>query len=190
MCPSTYTALEYAPHNLTCIVEGYPKPETVWYKDGEEVRIPENLTRSDTGQYLITATNTLSSVNVTVEITIICKLFWWKYPLLAQVIVSLWLILFKLLSLDPPSQIVELEDSEVDVGSAMWLKCSSMGNPRPKYFWNYYRTDNVMEENEDGVSRLLILNATAYNMGSYTCHAWNDIGNVSKTARVTVKGRV
>lgn len=94
------------------------------------------------------------------------------------------------MSLDPPSQIVELEDSEVDVGSTVWLKCSSMGNPRPKYSWNYYQTANVMEENEDGVSRLLIHNATAYNMGSYTCHAWNDRGNVSKTARVSVKGRV
>ncbi|XP_044038551.1 hemicentin-2-like [Siniperca chuatsi] len=160
MCPSNYTALEYAPHNLTCTVEGYPKPETIWYKDGEEVELPENLTRSDTGQYLITASNNLSTVSLKVEINVIY----------------------------PPSQIVELEDSEVDVGSSMWLKCSSTGNPRPKYFWNYYRTANVMEENEDGVSRLLIHNATAYNMGSYTCHAWNDRGNVSKTARVTVKG--
>ncbi|XP_070779073.1 roundabout homolog 1-like [Enoplosus armatus] len=145
MCPSTYTALEYSPHNLTCIVEGYPKPETSWYKDGEEVELPENLTRSDMGQYLITASNSLTTVNHTVEITVIY----------------------------PPSQIVELEDSEVDVGSTMGLKCSSTGNPRPKYVWNYYRTANVMEENEDGVSCLLIHNATAYNMGSYTCHAWN-----------------
>ncbi|XP_076608323.1 hemicentin-1 [Chaetodon auriga] len=159
-CPSNYTALEYAPHNPICTVEGYPKPETIWYKEGEEVELPENLTRRDTGQYLIIASNTLSSVNITVEITVIY----------------------------PPSQIVELEDSEVDLGSTVWLKCSSMGNPRPKYFWNYYQTANVMEENDDGVSRLLIHNATAYNMGSYTCHAWNDRGNVSKTARVTVKG--
>lgn len=91
---------------------------------------------------------------------------------------------------DPPSPIVELEDSEVEIGSATWLKCTSTGNPRPKYSWNYYQTDNVMEENDDGVSRLLIHNATAANIGFYTCHAWNDRGNVSKTAKVTVKGRV
>ncbi|KAF1379666.1 hypothetical protein PFLUV_G00178390 [Perca fluviatilis] len=151
--------LEGAPYNLTCIVEGYPKPEIIWSKDGEEVELPENLTRSDSGQYLITASSNLSSVNHTVEINVIY----------------------------PPSQIVELEDSEVDVGSAVWLKCVSVGNPRPKYFWNYYRTANVIEENEDGVSRLHIHNATIYNMGSYTCHASNDRGNVSKTARVTVK---
>lgn len=47
----------------------------------------------------------------------------------------------------------------------------------------------MKEENEDGVSLLVIQNATAYNMGSYTCYAWNDRGNVSKTVRVTVKGK-
>ncbi|XP_078125559.1 hemicentin-1 [Sander vitreus] len=160
MCPNNYTALEGAPYNLTCIVEGYPTPEIIWSKDGEEVELPENLTRRDSGQYLITASSNLSSVNLTVEINVIY----------------------------PPSQIVELEDSEVEVGSTVWLKCFSVGNPRPKYFWNYYRTANVIEENEDGVSRLHIHNATVYNMGSYTCHAWNDRGNVSKTATVTVKG--
>uniref|UniRef100_A0A3B4VF01 Ig-like domain-containing protein n=1 Tax=Seriola dumerili TaxID=41447 RepID=A0A3B4VF01_SERDU len=83
-----------------------------------------------------------------------------------------------------------LEDAEVEVGSNVSLKCSSMSNPRPQYIWNYYRTDNVMEENEDGVSRLLIINATAYNSGSYTCCTSNERGEVSKTARVTVKSKV
>lgn len=95
-----------------------------------------------------------------------------------------------MLSLDPPSQIVELEDSVVEVGSTVWLKCSSTGNPRPTYSWSYYRTANVMEENEDGVSRLLIHSVTVYNLGSYTCQASNERGNISKTVRVTVKGKV
>ncbi|XP_034075869.1 hemicentin-1-like [Gymnodraco acuticeps] len=159
-CPSNYTALEDAPHNLSCTVEGFPKPEVMWFKDEDEVALPESLTRSDTGQYVISASNNLSSINVTVEINVVY----------------------------PPSQIVELEDSEVDVGSDVWLKCSSTGNPRPNYLWDYYQTANVVEENEDGVSRLHIHNATVYNKGSYTCHAWNDRGNVSKTATVTVKG--
>ncbi|KAL3053555.1 hypothetical protein OYC64_005979 [Pagothenia borchgrevinki] len=159
-CPSNYTALEDAPHNLSCTAEGFPKPEVMWFKDEDEVTLPESLTRSDTGQYVITASNNLSSINVTVEINVVY----------------------------PPSQIVELEDSEVDVGSDVWLKCSSTGNPRPNYLWDYYQTANVVEENEDGVSLLHIHNATVYNKGSYTCHAWNDRGNVSKTATVTVKG--
>ena len=95
-----------------------------------------------------------------------------------------------MLSLDPPSQIVELEDSEVEVGSAVWLKCSSTGNPRPTYSWSYYQAGNVINENDDGVSRLLINSTTAYNMGLYTCQASNEKGNVSKTVRVTVKGKI
>ncbi|XP_054463215.1 hemicentin-1-like [Anoplopoma fimbria] len=159
-CPSLYTAVENVPHNFSCTVGGYPQPKIIWYKDGEEVVLPNNLTRGDSGQYLITATSNVSSDNLTVNITV-------KYP---------------------PSQIVELEDSEVDVGSTVWLKCHSTGNPRPQYSWDYYETTNVMVENEDGVSRLHIQNATAYNTGSYTCHASNNRGNVSKTVRVTVKG--
>ncbi len=72
-CPSTYTAQEYAPNNLTCFVAGYPKPKTIWMKDDEEVEFPKNLTRSDSGQYVIIAQNSLSSVNFTVEITVMCK---------------------------------------------------------------------------------------------------------------------
>lgn len=93
-----------------------------------------------------------------------------------------------MLSLDPPTEIVELEDAEVEVGSPLWLKCSSTGNPRPKYAWSYYRTAEVEEESEDGVSRLYINNVKAENQGSYTCYAWNERGNVSKTVTVTVTG--
>ncbi|KAM8843867.1 intercellular adhesion molecule 5-like [Spinachia spinachia] len=159
-CPKTYTAVEYAPRNLSCTGTGHPQPDTIWRKDGEEVKLPETLTRNDSGQYSITASSDLSSVTVTVEIDVLYE----------------------------PSQIVELKDSEVDVGSAVWLNCSSTGNPQPQYSWDYYATPNVMVKNKDGVSRLHIRNATAYNAGSYTCHASNEEGSVSKTAKVSVKG--
>ncbi|KAE8283339.1 Hemicentin-1 [Larimichthys crocea] len=159
-CPLNYIAVEDTLNSLTCTVKGYPKPKIIWYKDDEEVELPENLTRSDAGQYSVTASNSVSFVNVTVDIIV----------------------------LYPPSQIVELEDSEVNVGSTISLKCFSRGNPRPRYSWNYYRTHKVTVENEDGVSLLIIHNATGYNTGFYTCQASNVIGNVSKTVRVTVKG--
>lgn len=78
-CPSNYTVLEHTPHNLTCTVAGYPRPDIVWYKDGEEVLLPENLTRRDAGQYLTVADNVVATVNVTVDITVICKLVGWEY---------------------------------------------------------------------------------------------------------------
>lgn len=90
---------------------------------------------------------------------------------------------------DPPSQISELEDSVVTVGSDVSLKCSSKGNPQPEYFWEYYNSSNVAEKHEDGVTYLSITNATAKNMGLYTCRVENNIGNVSKTVKLTVEGR-
>lgn len=74
VCPSSYTAVEYRPHNLTCTVKGYPEPKTIWSKDDEEVELPENLTRRDAGQYLVIASNILSRVNLTVDINVICEL--------------------------------------------------------------------------------------------------------------------
>lgn len=77
-CPSVYTVLEHMPHNLTCTVEGYPKPNITWYKDGD-VAHPENLTRHNAGQYLIVAENKLGTVNATVDITVLCELQGWEY---------------------------------------------------------------------------------------------------------------
>lgn len=159
-CADNYTAFEHTPLYLTCKVMGFPKPKITWYKDGIEVELPENFTRSDAGQYTVTASNNNDNVSHTLEIIV----------------------------LYPPSQILELEDSESTVGSSVSLKCSANGNPKPQYSWIYYQTTNVLEENEDGVSRLVIQNATVYNMGNYTCRAWNERGDVSKTSRLTIKG--
>ncbi|MEQ2275442.1 hypothetical protein XENORESO_003412 [Xenotaenia resolanae] len=159
MCPDTYTAPEHTSHNLTCS-QGFPEPQEIWYKDEEEVKLPDILTRRDAGQYWVTVSNNLTTVNFTVDIVV-------HYP---------------------PSDILELENSEVQVGGILGLKCSSVGNPRPNYSWIYYKTHNVNERTEDGVSGLIINDATGFNTGSYTCQAWNGRGNVSKTVRVTVKG--
>lgn len=78
----------------------------------------------------------------------------------------------------------------MDVGDNVSLKCSSSGNPRPEYSWDYDGASNVVEKREDGVTYLSITNATAENMGFYRCDAINNLGNVSKTVKVTVKGRI
>ncbi|XP_041859179.1 hemicentin-1-like isoform X2 [Melanotaenia boesemani] len=160
-CPDTYTVQENSPHKLVCS-QGFPPPEEFWYKDGEEVHLPEILTRSESGLYLVNASNINSWISFTVNINV----------------------------LYPPSVIDELEDSEVQVGDTLRLKCSSRGNPMPNYSWSYLYMPmpNVKRINEDGVSFLIIHNATGNNIGSYTCSASNEGGNVSKTVKVTVKG--
>ncbi|RVE69668.1 hypothetical protein OJAV_G00080310 [Oryzias javanicus] len=157
-CQSTLTIPEHTPR-ISC-TGGSPQPLEIWYKDDVEVKLPKNLTRRDAGQYFIRSFNNVSSINFTVNVIV----------------------------LYPPTDIVELENAEVQFGDTLDLKCSSMGGPQPDYSWTYYQMANVMEKKQDGVSHLIVKNATGLNMGSYTCHAGNQEGNVSKTVRVTVKG--
>ncbi|KAG5279268.1 hypothetical protein AALO_G00075920 [Alosa alosa] len=160
-CPNSYTVEEYKSHNLSCEVEGYPTPDMLWFKDGEEVALPDKLSRGYGGQYFILANSSYGNASHLLEIKV----------------------------LYPPSRITELEDREVDlVGSEVVLKCSSYGDPRPQYRWSYHRVKNVRVNNEDGVSLLHIHGATGENIGTYTCFAFNNLGEESKSVRVTVKG--
>uniref|UniRef100_A0A3P8Z7V5 Ig-like domain-containing protein n=1 Tax=Esox lucius TaxID=8010 RepID=A0A3P8Z7V5_ESOLU len=84
-----------------------------------------------------------------------------------------------------PRNILELRDTEVDVGSSTQLKCNSNGNPPPEYSWTFYRAPNVKVENND---TLIIEDATGANIGYYTCFARNTLGMVSAIARISVRG--
>ncbi|XP_051905398.1 titin-like isoform X1 [Hippocampus zosterae] len=159
-CPTNYTAVEYAPHNLSCSVEGGSSESLItWYKDGEEVELSETLTRYDAGQYVVVATLSSSTVNATVDLNVVY----------------------------PPSQIEELEDIEVELGSEIYLQCSTRANPRPEYSWSAPTFLNITQVNEDGVSRLLIPNVASHHTGVYTCYASNERGNVTKKVTVSVK---
>lgn len=95
-----------------------------------------------------------------------------------------------LTSLDPPSPIAELEDTEVDVvGSDVVLKCAVHGDPRPQYKWSYPWVSNVWVKTEDGVSLLHINGTTEANIGTYACFAFNKLGEARRSVRVTVKGK-
>lgn len=159
-CSDIYTVVEHSYFHLPCKVWGFPKAEVILFKDDEEVENLESITRNDAGNYTVMALISHNSVNRTFEIIV-------HYP---------------------PSQIFELEDSDFTVGSSVSLKCAASGKPRPVYYWTYFNDTNVSEEHDDGVSRLVIHNASTRNIGSYTCLASNAHGNVSKTARLTVKG--
>lgn len=77
----------------------------------------------------------------------------------------------------------------MNVGGDVSLKCSAKGNPPPSYTWEFYGSSNVAENHEDGVTYLSITNATARNMGRYTCRAANPLGVVVKGVKITVDGR-
>ncbi|KAL0992894.1 hypothetical protein UPYG_G00100650 [Umbra pygmaea] len=159
-CPMVYNITEHEIHNLSCMAEGYPVPDVMWIKDGLMVHFPKKLTHMDAGQYRLYANSSHSTVNHTLDIHVLFK----------------------------PRDIQELLDTEVDTGSSTQLRCSSSGNPAPEYSWIYHRTPNVRVETKDGVSLLSIVHATGENIGTYTCYVQNTLGNVSKTARVFVRG--
>ncbi|XP_061158560.1 hemicentin-2 isoform X1 [Syngnathus typhle] len=162
ICPNNYTVVEYAPHdlNLSCYVEGgSSEPLITWYKDGEQVELSETLTRFDAGQYVVVAALFSNTVNATVDLNVVY----------------------------PPSPIEELEAVEVELGSEVYLKCSSRGNPRPEYSWTAPTFQNVVQVNEDGISRLLIENMASNHTGDYKCHATNERGTVGKKVTVSVK---
>ncbi|XP_061905820.1 hemicentin-2-like [Entelurus aequoreus] len=160
-CPVLHHVMEHTSlgQNLPCAVEGFPKAQVSWYKDGEQVELSEPLTRYDAGPYVVVASNMYSSANATVELDV-------QYE---------------------PSAIEELLDVVAELDSDVWLKCSARGNPRPDYTWTNDHRDNIQAIIEDGVSRLLIPNVTVTNEGTYTCHARNLAGNTSRSARVSVK---
>lgn len=159
-CSDNYNVAEYTYFHLPCTFRGFPEVKVSLYKDDEEVENLESITRYEAGNYTVVASTGHNSANRTFEIIV-------HYP---------------------PTQIFELEDSDFTIGSSVSLKCSASGSPRPVYYWTYFNDTNISEEHDDGVSLLVIHNASTHNIGSYTCLASNDHGNVSKTARLTMEG--
>ncbi|XP_064170240.1 hemicentin-1-like isoform X2 [Anguilla rostrata] len=160
-CSHKYEVTANERHALRCRAEGFPLPEVTWFKEDEEVELPAQMTWEDEGQYILTARNAFGTANHSMDIDV----------------------------LYPPSEIFEPESDAVDLGASVVLKCSSHGDPQPRYRWTYPRAANVLENSVDGVSLLHIFNASEENNGSYTCYAQNRIGHVNKTVSLIVRGK-
>ncbi|KAG5832818.1 hypothetical protein ANANG_G00295190 [Anguilla anguilla] len=160
-CSHKYEVTANERHALRCRAEGFPLPEVTWFKEDVEAELPAQMTREDEGQYILTARNAFGTANHSMDIDV----------------------------LYPPSEIFEPESDAVDLGASVVLKCSSQGNPQPRYRWTYPRAANVLENSVDGVSLLHIFNASEENNGSYTCYAQNRIGHVNKTVSLIVRGK-
>ncbi|KAG7460325.1 hypothetical protein MATL_G00220060 [Megalops atlanticus] len=52
------------------IAEGNPAPRVTWYRDQSQVNSATSLTRKDSGQYVLTARNSLGSSNCTLSLTV------------------------------------------------------------------------------------------------------------------------
>lgn len=66
--------MENEPFHLSCLVEGYPKPNLTFFKDDEdEQQLLNELTRRGGGLYKIHASNGQQTVKSQINITVICK---------------------------------------------------------------------------------------------------------------------
>ncbi|KAI5091537.1 intercellular adhesion molecule 5 precursor [Silurus meridionalis] len=160
-CEPIYTVEEDHDFRPNCTVVGFPKPELTWYKDNMDIlQIPHKMSKEDSGQYFLQASNGNATVNHTLEVEV----------------------------LYPPTDIVELESAQVSRGEDVYLKCSSKGNPPISYIWTYHQTSNVQVVHQDGVSLLHIKHVRVENIGTYKCTAYNYLREKSHTVRVDIQG--
>lgn len=167
-----------------CEVSGIPKPEVTWFLDGAPVKRREGtieiyedggsqylcLRRArarDSGNYTCTAANVRGQVS--------CS----------------WTLLVRRLTMKDvaPSFSSVLKDCAVVEGQDFVLQCSVQGIPVPRITWllNEQPIQYAHSTCEAGVAELHIQDALPEDDGMYTCLAENTLGQVSCSARVTVR---
>uniref|UniRef100_A0ABM5GDB4 Hemicentin-1 n=1 Tax=Pogona vitticeps TaxID=103695 RepID=A0ABM5GDB4_9SAUR len=169
-----YVVVVDKPATLLCEAEGYPVPETTWYKDGQQVTESMRLRilstgalqiafaqPADTGRYTCTATNVAGSSSSSMELTVLI-----------------------------PPKIRSTEDHYTVVENFhVVLPCVADGNPTPSMKW---KKDEILLTNLMGkhttvpYGDLVVENAVPEDSGSYTCIASNVAGEDSHTVNLTV----
>ncbi|XP_072299949.1 neural cell adhesion molecule 2 [Eucyclogobius newberryi] len=75
---------------------------------------------------------------------------------------------------------------EFHMGENLTLNCSADGNPPPQHHWNHPPAANVNMTTRG--RQIYITEATSINAGAYVCSATNEIGSVSRTVTLIMKG--
>ncbi|XP_055338080.1 LOW QUALITY PROTEIN: titin-like [Paramacrobiotus metropolitanus] len=171
---------------LDCRVSGRPYPDVIWFRNGVEVLddwthkliVNESGAHSlmithamldDGGQYRCVARNisgeTQFVVNVTVEESD---------------------------KLTAPSFVQKLINQQVKEGEPVTLQARAIGMPAPTITWHkgaveIFSGPEYRIDTRNGVSTLVMDNATLGDSDWYQCHARNSVGTSSTKAKVTVE---
>ncbi|XP_032005883.1 myosin light chain kinase, smooth muscle isoform X3 [Hylobates moloch] len=167
-----------------CEVSGIPKPEVAWFLEGTPVRRQEGSIEvyedagshylcllkartRDTGTYSCTASNAQGQVS--------CS---WTLQVERLAVMEV-----------APCFSSVLKDCTVIEGQDFVLQCSVRGTPVPQITWllNGQPIQYARSTCEAGVAELHIQDALPEDHGTYTCLAENALGQVSCSARVTVR---
>ncbi|XP_055114946.2 myosin light chain kinase, smooth muscle isoform X1 [Symphalangus syndactylus] len=167
-----------------CEVSGIPKPEVAWFLEGTPVRRQEGSIEvyedagshylcllkartRDSGTYSCTASNAQGQVS--------CS---WTLQVERLAVMEV-----------APCFSSVLKDCTVIEGQDFVLQCSVRGTPVPRITWllNGQPIQYARSTCEAGMAELHIQDALPEDHGTYTCLAENALGQVSCSARVTVR---
>uniref|UniRef100_A0A8C3J6R6 Hemicentin-1 n=1 Tax=Calidris pygmaea TaxID=425635 RepID=A0A8C3J6R6_9CHAR len=156
---------------LQCEAEGYPRPETSWHKDGQQ--ITESLRRrilstgalqivfpEDSGSYTCIANNAAGEDTHTVTLVVHVLPAFTELP----------------------------GDISLTKGEQLRLTCKATGIPVPKITWTF--NNNIIPAQYDDVnghSELVIERVSKDDSGTYVCSAENTVGSIKAIGFVYVK---
>ncbi|CDW55769.1 Muscle M line assembly protein unc 89 [Trichuris trichiura] len=171
---------------FTCEVEGWPEPEIQFYLDGQPIHISREhnieydgrtvrltvreVQPEDGGSYMLKAVNGSGEVQCAATLTVIKDLEKNKMPPYFQ---------------------QQLNDVTVVEDQSVKFKTVCSGDPTPEAVWyingvQLTNSDKVHMIAEDGVYILTIDNITQHFDGELTCCAFNRLGEISCSCRITV----
>nr|XP_028603379.1 hemicentin-1-like [Podarcis muralis] len=172
--PEEYVVVLDKPATLLCEADGYPAPEIVWHKDGQQVT--ESMRQrilsmgslqiafahpSDTGRYTCTATNVAGASSSSMELTVLV----------------------------PPKIRSTEAHYTVAENAQVVLPCVADGMPTPSMNWKkegQFLMSMVGKYTALSYGDLIVDNAVPEDSGSYTCIASNVAGEDTHTVNLTV----
>ncbi|XP_060132638.1 hemicentin-1 isoform X1 [Zootoca vivipara] len=172
--PEEYVVVLDKPATLLCEADGYPAPEIVWHKDGQQVTesVRQRILSmgslqiafahpSDTGRYTCTATNVAGASSSSMELTVLV----------------------------PPKIRSTQAHYTVAENAQVVLSCVADGMPTPSMNWKkegQLLMSMVGKYTALSYGDLIVDNAVPEDSGSYTCIASNVAGEDTHTVNLTV----
>ena len=178
-----------------CSLSGFPTPEILWTKDGENIGNKNTLTINrvsygDAGQYTCSAKNSEGKNEAAFHITVTGKCWHTLFPLVALLIFCCSFQTFPFFELcllilcpGPPEINPELKNQSATYKTSLQFNCSLSGFPTPEILWT--------KDGENlGNNNTLTINRVSYgDAGQYTCSANNSEGKIESAFHITVTGK-
>nr|XP_046270934.1 hemicentin-1-like [Scatophagus argus] len=160
-CSNRYNVRKDDNLQSLCEPEALPKPDTTWFKDGEKVATSHRFGKYDSGTYLLSATNKHGAANHTLYLNVLYA----------------------------PTMNESDSVFEMAPGGNVTFSCRADGNPDPVIYWNNVSAQNVMVASRGRQIDISVMGATSTNAGVYICVATNEVGSVTRSVTLKIRGK-